>query len=176
MRKWVVVAYAAVEEATANSVGLYVSVAPPCTESRANGVEEETPTEPVKLFVPLQVLLEVVPNAKESVSSVKTMGYVTARLVSAEMSSPETSADPPVEHVAAYSAKTPFAFVRRRAEVKVGTAKVPIEEDALLNQPKDEEAFEIIPPVLKVWSPVQMGAIARSIVMLPEAAPKPSAA
>ena len=74
MRKWVVVAYAAVEDATAKSVGLYVSVAPPCTESRANGVEEETPTEPVKLFVPLQVLLEVVPNAKESVSSVKTMG------------------------------------------------------------------------------------------------------
>ena len=72
--KCVVVAYAAVEDATANSVGLYVSVAPPCTESRAKGEEVETPTEPVKLFVPLQVLLEVVPKARESVSSVKTMG------------------------------------------------------------------------------------------------------
>src|SRR3989338_3506571 len=105
MRKWVVVAYAAVEEATAKRVGLYVSVAPPWTESRAKGVEEETPTDPVKLFVPLQVLLEVVPNAKESVSSVKTMGYVTARLVSAEISSPETSADPTVAHVAAPKAE-----------------------------------------------------------------------
>src|SRR3989338_10374241 len=75
------------------------------TESFARGLVVPMPVFAVKLFVPLQVLLEVVPKASESVSSVKTMGYVTAKLVSAEMSNPETSADPTVAHVAAPKAE-----------------------------------------------------------------------
>lgn len=82
-------------------------------------------TAPVKVLAPLQVLSVVVPKANESVSLVRTIGYVTARLVSAEMSTVAQVATPEplsertnwlVQDDPAYAEATPLALVMMRAD------------------------------------------------------------